>query len=76
MFIMKISPISISTVETGVDLSLHSNDLDYEVERKFGWGWQDWKTLLGKPNAFWTFDFTIFGNLAHRWMWAKPHPGT
>ena len=38
IFIMKISPISISTVETGVDPSLHSNDLDYEVERKFGWG--------------------------------------
>ena len=60
----------------GVDPSLHSNHLDYEVERRFGWGWQDWRTLLGKPSAFWTFNFTIFGNLAHRWMWAKPHLGT
>ena len=60
----------------GVDPSLHSNHLDNEVERRFGWGWQDWRTLLGKPSAFWTFNFTIFGNLAHRWMWAKPHLGT
>ena len=60
----------------GVDPSLHSNHLDYEVERRFGWGWQDWRTLLGKPSTFWTFNFTIFGNLAHRWMWAKPHLGT
>ena len=60
----------------GVDPSLHSNHLDYEVERRFGWGWQDWRTLLGKPSAFRIFNFTIFVNLAHRWMWAKPHLGT
>ena len=60
----------------GVDPSLQSNHLDYEVERRFGWGWQDWRTLLGKPSTFWTFNFTIFGNLTHRWMWAKPHMGT
>ena len=29
---------NLTNLETGVDPSLHSNDLDYEVERKFGWG--------------------------------------
>ena len=45
---MKISPISVSTVETDVDPSLHSNDLDYDVERKFWLGMTGLKNPIGE----------------------------
>ena len=61
-----------NTVETGVDPRLHSNHRDYGIERKFGSGWQDWRTPIGK--AYCLLNFQLY-NLAHRWMWEKASPG-